>query len=151
MVDFASLLKAPAGQSPKPKPLYPGNYPGIVTKFETLPAPAGKNYALIIRFHLKPIAWAEGIPEEEKVAAQPGGGTLPIDLSKRQLRRDFYDTSMYRLDEFIRSIGIEPNGRSYEEVLPDCNGAQVMMEVKQYISNTTGEPGNEVGNLAGIK
>jgi len=149
MPDFSGLLKAPAGQAPKPKALYPDNYPAVIKGWEILPAPAGKNYSAIIRFQLGITGWGANVPEDEKTVTMPTGVVTSIDLSKKQLRRDFYDSSLFRLDELIRSCGIEPNGRSYEEVLPELVGSQVIAEVKQYLNQNTNEFGNEIGNLVG--
>lgn len=81
---------------------------------------------------------------------RPGEFKL-IDLSKRQLRKDFYDNSLYRLDDFIKSCGIEANGRTYEEILPQLIGSPVIVEVGQYMNQATSEIGNQVVNLAGAK
>lgn len=148
MVDFTKLLNAKAGEAKKPKVLMAGNYPGVITRHELLPAPEGKDYQTIIRFHLRPTGWPEEAQDDDKTQDM-GNGPQAIDLSKRQLRRDFYDSSLYRLDEFIRSCGVEANGRSYSEVLPELTGVQVLMSVEQYMNQRTGEFGNQIGNLVG--
>lgn len=149
--NLSSLLKAPAGNAPKPKPLPLGNFPGVVSRYEFLPAPPDKDYSTIIRFHLKPTAWPDTISEDDKLQPMPDGTSKPIALDKRQLRRDFYDNSLYRLDEFLKSCGVEPNGRSYEECIPDAVGKDVMMEVQQYLNQRTSDIGNQVGNLVGVQ
>lgn len=149
MVDFTQLLKRPAGQAPKPKALPIGNYPGVISKFELLPAPAGKDYQMIVRIHLGLTGWPDGISEDETLQPMGDGTSKPIDLSKKQLRRDYYDNSMYRLDELIKSCHIEPNGQSYEEILPQLIGAAVVVDVQQYMNQNTNEVGNQVGKLTG--
>lgn len=151
MPDFSALMKRPAGQAKPPKVLAAGNYSGVIKGFEILPAPAGKDYSTIIRFPVGLLDWPETATDEDKTQDSGDGVQKPIDLSKRQLRRDFYDSSLHRLDEFIRSCNIEPAGRSYEEVLPELTGCQVTAEVQQYLNQRTNELGNQIGNLTGAK
>ncbi len=78
-----------------------------------------------------------------------GAGPKPIDISKMQMRRDFYDNVLYRLDDFIKSCGVDMNGRTYQEVLPELVGKRVNVQVKQYLNERTSEIGNNVGDLTG--
>ena len=150
MVDFSGLLKAPAGQASRPKPLPVGNYPGIIKSFSMEAAPAGKDYTAMVRFQVGLLDWPElGVSEEDKVQTQPDGSSRQIDLSKRQLRKDFYDNSLFRLDDFIKSCSVEINGRTYEEVLPELIGARVVVGVEQYLNQQTNDLGNQIRNLVG--
>lgn len=152
MPDFGKLLKREAGKAPKPKPLVPGPYQGIVKSFELLDfAGKGKDYETVIRFHVALMNWPDAASEDDKNQDVGDGTTKPIDLSKRQLRRDFYDNSMHRLDEFLRAVGVEPAGRTYEECLPQVVGQLVIADVQQYLNNNTNEIGNQIGNLTGAK
>lgn len=151
MPDFSTLLKKPAGQAKRPQVLAPGNYPGVIKGFELKEAPPGKDYSMIVRFHIGLTDWPDNLSEEDKMQPTDGGTATTIDLSKRQLRRDFYDNGLYRLDDFIRSCGVESNGRSYEEVLPELRGAAVVVEVQQYMNQSTNELGNQIGNMTGQK
>lgn len=151
MPDFSSLLKRPAGQAPKPKPLAYGNYAGIIKGHSLEAAPEGKEYTQIVRFQLGLLDWPEGMAEEDRVQDNGDGTTRPIALDKRQLRRDFYDNGLHRLDDFIKSCGIDMTGKTYEEVLPELTGTHVTIEVQQYLNQRTGDLGNQVGNLTGGK
>lgn len=151
MPDFSKLMNRPAGVAKAPKVLVPGTYPGIIKGHEVLPGPAGKDYDTIIRFPVGLTDWCDTAGEDDK--AQDGKN---IDLSKRQLRRDFYANtedvnSTKRLDDFIRSCGIEIAGRPYSEVLPELTGARVQVEVQQYLNQRTNELGNQIGNLVGAQ
>lgn len=150
MPDFSKLLSRPAGQAKSPKVLIPGNYPGVVKSHEILPAPEGKDYEFIVRFHVGLTGWPDSATEDDKMQ-DLGDGLKPIDLSKKQLRRDFYDSSLKRLDDFIRSCGVEPNGRSYQEVLPELTGANIIAQVQQYLNQRTNDLGNQIGDLAGVQ
>lgn len=148
MPDFSKLLSRTAGQAKSPKTLVPGNYPAIIKSHEILPAPEGKDYEFIIRFQIGLLGWPDSAVEEDKTQ-DLGNGEVPIDLSKKQIRRDFYDNSLKRLDDLIRSCGVEPGGRSYQEVLPELTGAHVTAEVQQYLNQRTNDLGNQIGNLVG--
>jgi len=140
MVDFTSLLSKPAGEAKKPEALVAANYPGIVKSFEV--GDNNKNKTPYVRFHLGLTSW----PGEPQL--DPDG--KPIDLSKRQLRRDFYltDDALWRLDEVLQEVmGIEINGRAYSEVLPETTGKQLLVEVQQYMNQQNNEVGNQVGAL----
>jgi hypothetical protein len=138
MPDFSQLLRKPAGEAKRPKALPIGDYMGVIRSHEV--GDQNRNHTPYVRFGVVLTEWPEGAGPEEGV-----------DLNKRQLRKDFYLTeeSLWRLDEFIRSCGIEPNGRVYEEVLPELIGQPVTVEVQHYLNNSTNEIGNTVGNVVG--
>lgn len=140
MVDFTALLKKPAGEAKKPSALDAGKYPGVIKSFEV--GDANKNKTPYVRFHLGLTAWP-GDP-------QTGEDDKPIDLAKRQLRKDYFltDDALWRLDEFLAEIGVETAGREYQEALPDCVGTQVSVEVQQYMNQQNNEIGNQVGTLS---
>lgn len=147
--NFSHLLKRPAGQAKKPEALPIGDYHGIIKGFEI--GDQNKNKTPYARLQLGLMGWPDSVDEAERQQSGPDGKSTPIDLSKRQLRRDMYldDPSLWRLDEFLRSCGIEPEGRTYEECLPELVGHQVTIEVQQYLNEKTSEIGNQVGKLTG--
>lgn len=151
MPDFSKLLNSTAGQASRPKTLPAGDFPGIIKGHELKEAPPGKDYSMFVRFHVGLSAWPEGTDEADTQEDKGQGRMGPIDLSKRQLRKDFYDNSLYRLDDFIRSCGVDPAGRSYAEVLPELHGATVIVAVSQYLNQQTNEYGNQIDKLVGVK
>jgi len=151
MPDFSRLYKAPAGVAKRPSALPVSSsdpYPGIVKSFELVEAPQGRNYTTIVRFHLGLTGWPDGVEEADRQEEGPDGSPREIDLSKRQQRRDFYDHMLYQLDDFIRSCGVDPAGRTYEEVLPELIGAEVGVEIGQYLDRNN-EIRNQVNNILG--
>jgi hypothetical protein len=140
--NFSHLLKRPAGKAKKPEALPAGLYPGVIKSVEY--GDQNKNKTPYVRCHLGLTGWPEDISEDDKA---PGGE--PVDLAKRQPRRDYYltDDALWRLDELLRSMGIEPSGRSYEEVIPDAVGQSVTVEMQQYLNEKNNETGNQVGKL----
>lgn len=144
MVDFSQLLRKPAGEAKKPQALPIGDYPGVIKSWTPVEAPQGKDYKLIIRFMVGLTGWPEDVEHEDTL--QEGEA---IDLSKRQLRRDFYDNRLDIVDDLIRSCGIDMTGKTYEEVFPEMIGAGITVEVQQYINKTSGDIGNQIGKLVG--
>jgi hypothetical protein len=151
MVDFSSLLKKPAGLAVKPAALVAGDYPVKIKSFEV--GDQNKNKTPYVRYFLAITGWPDSVAEDDRVQKNPDGSTASIDLSKRQPRRDFFltDDAMWRLDEFLRSCGVEPKGRSYEEVIPEVVGADCVAEMQQYLNQTSNEIGNQIGKLVGVK
>lgn len=160
MADFSQFLRRPAGEAKKASVLFATDYPGTIKSFET--GDQNKNKTPYVRFHLSLTGFGDAVPESweqwNPLANGGAGGMEPVqkadvDLSKRQLRRDFFltDDALWRLDDLIRSCGIDPTGRVYEEVLPELQGAQVLIEVQQYTNEKNGEVGNQVGKLVGLK
>jgi hypothetical protein len=141
MPDFSQLLRKPAGEAKRPPPLPLGDYPGVIKSQEV--GDNNRNKTPYVRFGLVLTEWPDSIPQSER----PEG----VDLNKRQIRKDFYLTedSLWRLDEFIRSCGIDPEGRVYEEILPELIGQPVMVEVLHYINQQTAEVGNNTGAVVG--
>lgn len=157
MPDFSKLYRRQAGIAKRPSALpvsQADDYPGIVKSFEYVEAPTNRpvEYESIVRVHLGLTDWPEsGVDPEDQMEDDPQqeGAKRPIDLSRRRLRIDFYDNALYRLDEFIASCGIESAGRTYEDVLPELVGKEVLIEVQQYTNQRTGDIGNQVGRISG--
>lgn len=141
MPDFSALLKKPAGEAKKPPTLPIGDYQGIVKSFEI--GDNNRNRTPYVRFLVVLTEWPEAI----EVGDRPEG----VELNKRQLRKDYFltDDSLWRLDAFIRSCGVEPEGRVYEEVLPEIIGQPVYMQIQHYMSPQTNEIGNNAGEVVG--
>lgn len=144
MPDFTELLKQPAGQAKKPPALDVGNYPGIIKSFEV--DNKNKNQTPYVRFHVGLTGW----PADSEPQTLDGGE--PIDLTKRQMRRDYYLTpdALWRLDEFLRNMGVDLSGRGYDEVLPELVNQPVLVSVKQYLGKDN-EPGNEIDKLGPLE
>lgn len=141
MPDFSALLKKPAGEAKRPPPLPIGDYQGVIKSHEV--GDNNRNHTPYVRFGIVLTEWPENLAESDR----PDG----VDLNKRQLRKDYFLTeeSLWRLDEFIRSCGIDPNGRAYEEVLPELIGQPVYVQVQHYMNQQTGEIGNNTGDVVG--
>ena len=154
MPDFSQLLRKPAGEAKKPPVLPMGDYPAVVRGFEF--GDQNRNKTPYVRFQTSLQDWPKDSSDEWTVVDGEGNATVvckdDVDLSKRSMRKDFFLTedSLWRFDEFIRSCGINPNGRMYEEIIPEIVGQPVLAEVTQYLNQQTNETGNQIGKLVGF-
>ena len=156
MPDFRELLKKPAGEAKRPPVLPAADYPGIVKSFEV--DDKNKNRTPYVRLWLGLTEWPASVPDTWDVHDVASGKSYTVaktdvDLSKRQMRRDFFLTedALDRLDEMIRSCGINASGRAYEEILPELVGQHVLVEVQQYMNQNTNEIGNQLGAVKGAQ
>lgn len=141
MPDFSQLLKKPAGEAKKPPVLPIGDYGGVVRSQEV--GDNNQRRTPYVRFMLVLTEWPEDMDSQDRPE--------DVDLNKRQLRKDYYLTedALWRLDDFIRSCGIDPQGRAYEEILPELIGQPVTVQVSHYTNQQTGELGNNAGTVMG--
>ena len=146
MVDFTQLLSKPAFEAKKPEALPVGDYTGVIKAYEL--GDNNKEKTPYVKYTIALTEWPEDVPEAEKEG---------INISKRQLSRNFFlrdkegsDQILWRLDEFLRSCGIDGKGRQYQELISEPVGLTVKVSVKQYMNRTSNEIGNDVGALVGV-
>ena len=106
-----------------------------------------------VRFALALTEWPETIPQEARYRTVNGDEKIPIDLSRRQLRKDFFLTNAayFRLENFLTSMGEEiytddAGVKDYETPITHMTGAKVGVTVQRMLSNR-GELINIVGDL----
>ena len=130
MVDFSTLLRKLAGEAKKPPTMPAGDYPAVIKAFET--GDNNKNKTPYVRFQLG----FQGFPPDVEQEDIDG-----IDLSKRQMRADYYLTedAMWRLDELLRTMGLDMTGKSYEEILREAVGQEITAVVVQGLNQQTNE------------
>jgi hypothetical protein len=143
--DFRSLLSKPMDDIVKPKPIPAGTYQGIIKaiKFDE----SAKKKTPFVRFTVGLQSASDDISEEDLTEALAGA-----ELQKKELSKDFYltDTSLYRLKDFLESLGISTEGRVLAECIPEAQNAQVLIEVTHRNSEDGKDIFNDVGNLRGI-
>lgn len=141
MPDFSDLLRKPAGEAKRPQALPIGDYQGVIRSHEV--GDSNRNHTPYVRFGITLTEWPESFGPQDIPAE--------IDLGKRQLRKDFFltDESLWRLDEFIKSTGVNATGRKYEDVLPELIGQPVKVEVRHYRAQDD-TVGNTVETLVGL-
>jgi hypothetical protein len=130
MPDFSKLMNRPAGQAKKPAALPAGDYPCKIIKWEL--GESQQKKTPYVRYFLVPTGFPEGASEADKIDEKGEA----IDLTKKQLRRDYYMTTdaEYRLDEMLRAVGVTVDGRTYEESVPDAVGMDCLAVVIQRMS-----------------
>jgi len=74
-----------------------------------------------------------------------------VDLSKRAPRTDFYVTqdSLWRIKEFLASMGLDTDGRSLSEVIPEMVGGAVQLYITQRASADGQDIFNDVKSVRG--
>lgn len=147
-LDLSSLLKRPANAAVKPQALPMGDYKGIVKSFSY--DDKNRNNTPYVRLQLGLIEWPADATEADRSQLDGQGNSVPVDLSKRNLRVDFFltDDAFYRLTDFIKSCGL-PAGQNYDELIPQLVGQRVNIFVKQEVNQQTSEIFNTVGKIWG--
>ena len=144
MVDFKTLLNKPVTEEAKRQPSLPaGTYNGTVVKWE--PGESAQKKTPFVRFFVQLTSPGEDIEAE---------GLVGISLEKKQMRRDFFLTedALYRLHEFLGSVGVDFMGRSLGESLPECIGKDVICSITAKMNQTdpTQPPYNEISSMKGV-
>jgi hypothetical protein len=142
MPDFSQLLRRPAGRGVRPAVLPIEVYPGIIRRFEY--GDQNRNKTPYVRYFVALTGWPESVPPHERMHKDADGNMVEIDLSRRQFTADFYltDEAIAMLDNFLRSCGLELEGMTYEAVVPQAVGAQVLCRIGQYINEQSNETVN---------
>ena len=155
MPDPASLLR-PSASVTLPPPVIPANiYPGVIKSYEIS---ASANGSPLLRLPVGLLDWAPDIEEKDRFQHGPDGKEIPIDLSRKQLRKDFFltDAAYYRLENFLVAMGFEiqtdaAGNKDYETPVSQLIGQKVGVEVQRILSNRTNEFMNVVGELVPYK
>ena len=91
--------------------------------------------------------------DDDKFQDDGQGGKIPIDLSRKQLRKDYFLTpaAYFRLENFLTSMGFDietdaEGNKDYETPVSQLIGRKVNVEV-QRILNRQNEFINVVGEL----
>jgi len=141
MVDFKSLLSRPTDDIKKPLALPAGTYYAMIKGYEL--GESKQKKTPFVRFNFTLTGPGEDISPEDLEG---------VDLGKKALRTDFYLTpdSEYRLKDFIESIGIPTQGRTFFELLPECASKDVLLDVTQRNSDDGADVFNDVAKVKGV-
>jgi len=124
-VSFKDLLSTPLDTVKRPPALPQGTFEGVVKSYEFGESREKKTPFVRVYFTLL----ASG--EDVDPTLMEG-----VDLSKRAPRTDFYVTqdSLWRIKEFLASMGLDTDGRSLSEVIPEMVGGAVQLYITQRAS-----------------
>ena len=119
--EFRELLSLTSETVERPRALAAGHYIGVIRNHEF---GVSRKQTPLVRYFLTPL--------EEGSDVQPGEND-GIDLSKRELRKDFYIThsAMYRLMDMLDAVLGQQRGRPADARIPDTRGVRVMFQVTQ--------------------
>lgn len=120
--DFKHLLQKPADSFKKPPTWPAGTYLGKIKQTEF--GESSQKKTPFLRIIAQPYAAGEDVDQEALAG---------IDMSKRTFRTDFYITpdALYRLTDFMHSLGIDTAGRAHMECVPELIGQEVQLFLKQ--------------------
>lgn len=150
MPDFSALLRPPVEVTKRPPPLPNEIYPGVIKSYEY---GENSNKTPYVRFNIGLTGWPPNLDDSKKTVTYDDGTEIIIDPEKRDLRRDYFLTSAayFRLTDLLESLNITVqvvDGQlDLETAVPKTVGCRVGVEVQQYMSQRTGEVGNNVGQL----
>jgi hypothetical protein len=134
-----------------PPVIPPDIYPGLIKTYELANSQNGNP---MLRFQVALMDWPPSVAKKDRVQEGPNGEEVPIDLSKKQMRKDFFLTSnaYYRLENFLEAMGFDvetdaAGNKDYETPVSQLIGAKVDVEVQKILSNRTQEFINVCGEL----
>ena len=148
--DPTSLLR-PSAKSTLPPPVIPADlYPGVIKSYEIAQSSNGNP---LLRLPVGLLDWPDSISEGDRFQKTEDGDALPIDLSRKQLWKDFFLTpaAYFRLENFLTAMGFDietdtDGNKDYETPVSQLIGKKVNVEV-QRILNRQNEFINVVGEL----
>jgi hypothetical protein len=140
---FKELLRQQTDEVERPKALAAGHYSGIIRNHEF--GVSSKKQTPFVRFIL--------VPEEETSDVEEGANA-GSDLSKKELRKDFYitPTALYRLTDFLDAALGKQTGRSFDERIPETRGTRVVFHVTQrdVVDEATGDVTNTFNDVGTV-
>jgi hypothetical protein len=141
-VNFRELLNVKADDVKAPAVLPEGTYYGNIDRYEF--GESSKAKTPYLRYTVKFHSAGDDISPDDLEG---------IDLSSRKLSNNFWLTpdALFRLKDFISSLGIAVEGRTLEELIPETAGMGVIAYVTQRMNpdNPEDPPRNEIKSLKG--
>jgi hypothetical protein len=109
----------------------------------------------MLRLQLALMDWPDSVAEDDRYQTEPDTGELiPIDLSKKQMRKDYFLTpaAYFRLENFLKAMGHEvmtdkAGNKDYETPVTALIGCKVVVEVQRIMNRDKTEFINVVGEL----
>jgi hypothetical protein len=136
---FRELLSQETDKVERPRALAVGHYMGEIKGHEF--GHSRNKQTPYVRFLLT--------PESECPDVTPTGGNDGVDLTRKELRKDFYITpaALYRLSDMLDAVLGQESGRTFDERIPDTRGAKVMFAVSQRENEEGTETFNDIGSI----
>lgn len=151
MTDMSSLLRPSAILTMPPPVIPPDFYPGIIKTYELATSQNGNP---MLRFQIGLTGWPDSVAKKDRIQLGPNNEEVAIDLSKKQMRKDFFLTpnAYFRLENFLTAMGFEiltddVGNKDYETPVSQLVGEKVLVEVQRILSQRTNEFMNVCGEL----
>lgn len=144
-VNFKDLLGKNMDKVERPKSFPGGTYRGNLGKFTV--GESAKKRTPFVSFPIVLSGPGDDVDLEELSVRG-----LQDQFGKKTVKKEFYLTpdSEYRLKEFLESLGVPIQGRSYGEALPESAGLEVLVELTEEPLQEGEGFRNQVGNVTGV-
>jgi hypothetical protein len=135
---FRELLGQTTESAERPRPIADGHYLGSVASHEF--GLSRQKQTPYVRFIIN---------LEEETADVPAGANDGIDISRREIRKDYFitPTALYRLSDMLNAVLGKETGRTFDERIPETRGVRVMVAVGHRDNEDGTETYNEVGTI----
>lgn len=150
-LDFSKYLSIKGNEVEKPKPIPIGTYYGFIRSFKGEERQYNKDdkndKTPVISFTIHKFTASDDVDQTELGEFK--------GLENRVLTRDFSlrEDQIYRLDEFLTSLGISGDDRTFGDRLNDTVNQPVMVAINQrQFTTRSGETGiaNDIGALGAM-
>jgi hypothetical protein len=133
MTSFSSILDRQASEIEAPKPFPAGSYTCVVKGLPRFDKSTKKGTDFV-EFTLQPVQALEDVSEDDLEAFGP--------IGEKTLRVTFYITeySVYRLKNFLDALGLDPTGRSLNQLINDSPGQSVIA----HVTHSTSKDGQRI-------
>lgn len=138
------ILGMKAADAEPPKPFPTGTYKAQVKGQHSLGQTRGENQTPFVRFQFQPTEPMGDVDQEE----------LPENWNERALRNDFFLTedAAFMLKDFATAAGVKLGNRSFEDILPELPGKEVIIQVKlNPPRNENGRPFNTIERITSVE
>lgn len=133
--NLAALLSADAGSVKRPVPFNDGTYYGAVKGFQFVESDKKKTPG--VEYEVELTHAAEGT---DLTGYDEDGEVVTLNPAGKRYKSTFWltDNSLFMLKDFIKSCGIEVEGRSFQELIPQVIGQPVICSITKSPSKREG-------------
>lgn len=145
-MSFSDILNRPSSQTERPKPLPVGTYLAMV-KGQHEEGESAKKRTPFVKFALQLLQAADDVDEVALAEALNGKA-----LHEKTISTTFYVTedAAWRLGKFLEDLGFEPGDASYQQMMGQAPGKQVMIAIKHRPSEDGTSVFAEVASTAAV-
>jgi len=144
--NFKALLTKNLDDVRKPEPIPEGSYKGMVKSFSY--ESSARKQTPFVRFVVTVMEAMQGVDADDLETALQG---QPI--TSKTLRADFYltDEALFRLKDFLASLGIDTRGKTLDESIPEALRQEVLIDVTRQPSEDGSTFYNNISKITGAE